>query len=124
MARDYTKEKHSDLIEYGSFVKPITKGPETGQAKFYRKKGKIIEQGAPGTLGKTHDKAMVRLNKIMAEKRKKGGTRTSRYPGTEKARKEKLASLRSPDYWKKSYKKGGHVKSMGKATRGGGAAKK
>ena len=122
MARDYTKDKHSDLIQYGTFFKEKKKAPEAGQLKTYSKKGKIIEQGAPGTLGKTHDKAMVRLNKIMAEKRKKGGTRTSRYPGTEKKRKEKLAHLRSEDYWKgqgggkathgygKAYMKGGRAK--------------
>ena len=70
MAKDYTKIKHSDLIKYGTFYKEKKKAPEAGQLKTYSKKGKIIESGAPGTLSREHDKAMVRLNKIMSLKRK------------------------------------------------------
>ena len=64
MAKDYTKIKHSDLIESaGQFMDK--------EGKMYRKKGHIVEQGPPGTLSKVHDRAMVKLNKIMAAKRKK-----------------------------------------------------
>ena len=117
MARDYTKDKHSDLIKYGTFFKEKKKAPEAGQLKTYSKKGKIIESGAPGTLSREHDKAMVRLNKIMSLKRKEGGTRTG--PGTEKARTKKLASLQ-----KATYQGGGRaLRGFGKAYMKGGRAK-
>ena len=117
MAKDYTKIKHSDLIKYGTFFKEKKKAPEAGQLETFSKKGKIIEQGAPGTLGKTHDKAMIKLNKIMSLKRKKGGTRTG--PGTEKARTKKLASLQ-----KVNYQSGGRaLRGYGRAYMKGGKAK-
>ena len=70
--KDYTKYKHSDLIK-----------TSTG------KTGKIVEKGSPGQEGRTHTKAMKRLNELQKIKSREGTRMTS---GASKKRKEHLQS--------------------------------
>jgi len=70
--KDYTKYKHSDLIK-----------TSTG------KTGKIVEKGSPGQEGRTHTKAMKRLNELQKLKSREGTRMTS---GAQKKRKEHLQS--------------------------------
>ena len=70
--KDYTKYKHSDLIK-----------TSTG------KRGKIMEKGSPGQEGRTHTKAMKRLNEIQKIRSREGTRMTS---GAQGKRKEHLQS--------------------------------
>ena len=91
--KDYTKYKHSDLIK-----------TSTG------KTGKIVEKGSPGQEGRTHTKAMKRLNELQKLKSREGTRMTS---GAQRKRKEHLQSG--------GYKAGGRIglKEGGGGTYGG-----